>query len=289
MRRSIRKPIGDTLLAFIHIAKTAGQTVETMLQSSFGAAYSRGVHMSAPDPFQARRRDYVVPKFNADDFRQLQKYCPFLKCVGGHSVALWSGIDEIRPTRYFTFLRDPIRRGASHFQYHVQTDQPDLTWEQWCENTVHHNHQVKMLSAVGDVEDAIAAVRKKKVFTGLMECFDESLLVLRKVMAPDLNISYVRRNTARGNSLAQQILDDPAKVADIRSMYADEFALYEFVRDQWYPQYREQYGPGLEQDLEAFQAGRGYRLNRFNILLNRLYSRLVLAPASSSYRQRMVR
>ncbi len=265
------------LLAFIHVAKTGGQTVEQMLRSSYGPAHAEAVEWAprpTADPWSV---DYVVPKYTPDDLRRLKRLCPFLRSVGGHGIALWSNLQEVQPTRWFAFVREPLARGASHFQYHVQTDRPDLVWADWVDWPVHRNHQLKMFSPAADAQDAIRRIGQQEVFVGLTERFDESLLVFRKLLRPDLDIAYLRTNTARGNDLARRLLADPATHGQLEQMYGDERPLYEWVANELYPRYRRAYGPTLEADLEEFRRHR-QRVNRVNMALNRIYHRLVIAP-----------
>ncbi|HPF69109.1 MAG TPA: hypothetical protein PLQ13_00445 [Candidatus Krumholzibacteria bacterium] len=265
------------LLAFIHVAKTGGQSVETMLRSSFGPAHAEAVEWAprpGDDPYAV---DYIVPKYGPDDLRRLKRLVPFLRSVGGHGVALWSGFEQVQPVRWFAFLRDPIARGASHFQYHRTTERPDLAWRAWVDWPVHHNHQLKMFSPTADAQDAIRRIEAQDVFVGLTERFDESLLVFQRLLRPDLDIAYLRTNTAGARDTARGLLADPASRADLERMYGDERPLYEWVANELYPRYVRAYGPTLAADLEAFRARR-HRINRVNTLLNRVCYRALIRP-----------
>ncbi len=50
------------LLAFIHVAKTGGQTIETMLANSFGAQYSTAPEWSRQQDRETDENGFVVPK-----------------------------------------------------------------------------------------------------------------------------------------------------------------------------------------------------------------------------------
>jgi hypothetical protein len=263
------------LLSFIHVAKTGGQSVETLLESAYGIRHTAAVEWEprpVVDPWDV---DFVVPKYDPDDFRRLKRLCPIMKSVGGHSVALWSNVHEVQPTQYFSIVREPIKRGASHFQYQVRTEAEALDWARWCEWPVHQNHQVKMFSRRADTQDAIAAIQRHGVFVGLTERFDESLVVFKRLFRPDLNICYTRTNTARDNAIADGLLADPAKRAELERMYRDEIPLYEWIANEYYPRFVKEYGPTLARDVEEFRRHRD-RVNRLNIKLNRAYFRLFI-------------
>ena len=273
------------MLAFIHVAKTGGQSVNLLLRSTFGAAYARALPWTGITP-NDQAQDFVVPKYGVEDFRRLKRICPFMRCVGGHAVTLWSGLHEVQPTRYFAMMREPLRRGASHFQFHVRSDRDPLPWERWLEWPVHQNHQVRMFARDGDPDVAIRAIEQHEVFVGLTERFDESLLILKRVVAPELNIAYRRINTARDNTITNQLLADPARREELRRMYAREIPLYEYVVNELYPRFRREYGPTLARDVEEFQRGEHGRVNGWNLRLNALYQRLVLEPAVRRGRRR---
>jgi hypothetical protein len=274
------------LLAFIHVAKTGGQTVAVMLRSSFGLKHCDATFLeeikTPADPFAVK---FVVPKFDANDFQRLQKYWPRMRSISGHPIALWSELDNIRPdTQYFALVREPIKRGASHFQYHVRHDKPCLDWDRWLQWDVHQNHQVKMFSKSVDANDAIQQIKKKNVFVGLTERFDESFVMFKALFANDLNIAYIRINTAKDNSIAHELLANSQTREQIRDMYRADLELYEFVAHELYPSFQKEYGPNLERDVQAFRESQRNAVNQRNILLNRAYRRLVFKPLQQIYR-----
>ncbi len=274
------------MLVFIHVAKTAGRTVETLLRSTFGARYCHAELWEDKLPTGDPRGPFNVPKYDESDFRRLKRLCPWMRCVGGHAATLWSGIDRVQPTNYFAFLRDPLARGASHFQFHQRSEPNPLNWDQWVDWEVHHNHQVKMFSPDCDVDQAIAAIEEHKVFPGLMENFDESLILLKRLVAPELNLSYRRTNTASDKSIARGLLADPVKRAQLAEMYKLDQVLYDHVKTVVYPRFQEEYGAGLAQAVADFHAGPGRGLNKMNIQANRIIRRFWVEPWGEHFRKR---
>lgn len=275
-----------SLLAFIHVAKTAGSTMERILANSYGAAYCHAEHWRELRPSGDRANSFVVPKYDREDFLRLKRWCPWMRCVGGHAVALWSGIDSVQPTSYFAFLRDPIRRGASHYQFHLRDDANPLPWDEWVEWEVHKNHQVKMFSPNADVAEAIANIERLGVFVGLMEHFDESLLLLQRLVAPDLRMGYERRNAARNNEVAERLLGDPGTRGQLEEMYAGDLELYAYVRERLFPQYRERFGPGLDGILADFPGGPREGFGTFRLAAHRIVRRYWTEPLGRHYRSR---
>jgi hypothetical protein len=249
------------LVAFLHLAKTGGRTVDTVLRSTYGPGYVQAEPWRPLAEIGAAVDDFMAPTYGPEDLRRLRRLCPWLRAVGGHTITLWSGLHRVEPVRYVAFLREPIARGASHYQYHVATHEEPLDWDRWCAWTEHHQHQVRYFDRAGDPQAAIAAIEEQGVFVGLLERFEESLLLMRKLAIPELQCGYERRNTASTNNLARDLRADPAKVERLREMYAGEFPLYEWVRDVLWPRYEAAYGPGLAEDAARLKAdpARGFR------------------------------
>jgi hypothetical protein len=277
------------MLAFVHIAKTGGRSIEWMLRSAFGAAHCEADDWGPPpvDPLAVK---VVVPKWGPADLKRLRRIWPGLRCVSGHPITLWAGLEKADPgLRYFAFMRDPVRRGASHYAFQLDNDRHPLPWERWVEWPVHHNHQTKMLSRVADPGDAIRRIRATGTFIGLTDRFDESLVLFEKLFIPGLDIAYVRRNTAVRKGPAAELLADPEKRAILERMYAADRDVHQWVKSELYPEYVRAYGPRLAEDVAAFQEHR-HRVNRRNLYMNRIANRLffpavrrLLAPGLGRY------
>lgn len=275
------------LLAFLHIAKTGGRSVETMLRSSYGVSYCHAIPWRPPLRPGEAGRPLAIATYDLDDFRRLRRLCPFMQAIGGHAVTLWSGLHEARPVRYFAFLREPVARMASHYQFHRATVPGPLDLDGWCRWHEPRELQAKYFSRDGDPQAAIAAIERHGVFVGLLERFDESLLMLRRLAAPELNPAYRRENTAGANDLARQLLADPGTRARLAALVEGEQELYAWVRDELFPRQVEAYGAAaLAADLERFRADPARGFNARNDLLHRAYQRLWLGPAVGRERRR---
>ena len=69
---------------------------------------------------------YVPRKtaLSAEDYPRVQRLCPPLISIAGHAVSAFSDLERARPdVRYYTLLRDPLVRCASHYQMQVQQHQ----------------------------------------------------------------------------------------------------------------------------------------------------------------------
>jgi hypothetical protein len=130
-------------LVFLHVAKTGGRTVDTVLRGTYGAGYVLAEPLREPRPVGTGGREFLLPTYGPDDYRWLRRRIPWLRAIGGHTLTLWSGLHEVEPVRYVAFLREPLARAASHYQFHVNTTPAPLDWEAWCAWPEHHDHQVR--------------------------------------------------------------------------------------------------------------------------------------------------
>jgi len=159
------------------------------------------------------------------------------------------------------FLRDPVERCVSHYQYRRNKDETS-GFESWL--VKHANYQARFLCRTGDsgetwpVADAaraIEAIERRVGFVGLQERFDESLVLLgRWVDDPDFDVAYRARNVASSSSIRKQILGDPRLVEMIRAHHVEDEKLYRHARDVIYPRQVARHGTALAADVAALRA-----------------------------------
>lgn len=228
------------MLAHVHIMKTAGQAISEIFRRSFP-----GQHCELHTPVRATA---------ADLWWAMQVY-PRLKSIGGHCVVPHSDLERAcQSLRYFTFLRSPVERCVSHYQFLVSRNQERRPFLKWLAQRA--NYQTRMLCGVPDAERAIEMLETKIRFVGLLERFDESLLLLRHwATEPRLNLARRRHNVATDNHIRDEILSYPALVAEIHEHHAEDFRLYEYARDVVYPRQVADYGPALPGDLARLTSG----------------------------------
>ena len=266
------------MLVFIHINKTAGRTVRYILRSSFGLRHCEVEPWHAP---------WAGPPFSSHDLHRLRRFYPKLESIGGHrlrgNVDLQENGTEFR---YFTFMRDPLKTCASRFQYNVQyRGKKNLVFEEWIQQDWPRNQQTKMIAGVADVAEAIRIIRTKQVFVGLTERFDESMVLLKALMASDLNISYKRVNVARSNTLAESLLSTEGTRQMLIEANQADLELYNFVSQELYPTYQQEYGPSLAEDVARYQQTRDTNFNYGNLTLSRLKQYIFYKPLLYLYRK----
>ena len=265
------------MLVFIHINKTAGRTVRYILRSSFGLRHCEVEPWHAP---------WTDPPFLSDDLRRLRRYYPKLESIGGHRLRGCIDLQENGTEfRYFTFMRDPLKTCASRFQYNVQyRGKKDLVFEEWIQQDWPRNAQTKMIAGVADVDEAIRIIQTKNIFVGLTEHFDESMVLLKALMANNLNISYKRVNVARKSTLAQSLLSNESTRQLLIEANQADLALYEFIRQELYPAYQQEYGPSLEAEVARYRQTQDNNFNFWNLTLSRVKQYMLYKPLLYLYR-----
>ncbi|MEZ6054681.1 MAG: hypothetical protein R3C02_25465 [Planctomycetaceae bacterium] len=236
------------MLAFIHIEKAAGTTITTILRQSFGLG-----HCDLAS-WHEYRQEYATP--SATDLHRALLFYPRLKSISGHIVVPHCGYEQICPgIRYYTFLREPLKRCASHYQHQVQTmDKEPPPFEEWIQQEVYHNFITKKLATSGRAEDAIETLESRVGCTGLVERFDESLLLLRRwANLPELDIRYQRQNVAPRDEIKNELLWNASSRQAIIDTNQEDLELYNHVVKELFPRQLAEYGAALESDLEAFR------------------------------------
>jgi hypothetical protein len=182
---------------FLHIPKTAGTTLRTVVEAQFG-------------------HDTVLTYYNQPS-RQLLDNLPYLlrderrsfrALIGHYPFGVHDGLP--RPGRYITFMRDPARRVIS--DYHERCGRlPEemsngsgglMTLEEALERHPSHydNIQTRYLTGVwgraldeSDLDNALANLDAHFEFAGTVERFDEGLAALGKTLGWT-DLSYERQN-----------------------------------------------------------------------------------------------
>jgi hypothetical protein len=269
------------MLVFIHINKTAGRTVRYMLRGTFGLRHCE------VEPWGHAGED---TPFTNEDLQRTRKLYPELESIAGHRVRGNIDLhDNGIEFKYFAIMRDPIKTCASRFQYNVQyRKKKDLRFEEWIQRDWTRNHQTKMIAGVANAGDAIRIIQTKNIFVGLTERFDESMVLLKSLVANNLDISYKRISVASSNTIAENLLsNETTRQMLIEANQADQ-ELYNFVRDELFSSYRREYGPNLQEDVKRYQQNQSHNFNYWNLNLSRLKQFILYKPSLQLYRRGVV-
>jgi hypothetical protein len=230
-------------LAIAHIHKTAGTTLSGVLKAAFGGRYCL---VESPDP--------AAPFFGAAHLMQMRRLYPRLEVLMGHEIHPYGDLHDAAPgLSYATFLREPILRCASHYQYDVQVGGVHLPLEEWITHEVSPNRQTRHLAGPGaTASDAIAVLEDRVDFVGLTEEFDASLVMMAAGYGFP-RLGYVRKWSAPRDDIKRRILDDPASVDILVEANREDVALYRYAVEEIFPRQEAAYGPRLASDLAEFR------------------------------------
>lgn len=197
---------------FIHIPKAAGTTFYQVLDCQYKAQ-----HMLHIKGGQDR-------KGSIDAFRKLsEEKRARLRCIRGHvPFGLHQWLSQ--PATYITILRNPIQRVVSYYyfvrntprhHFHREVIERNLSLEDFVRKMVdinENNLQTRWISGWVDFDASLMPpyedlpahalelakenIKNHFVVCGLTERFDESLLLMQKVLRWK-NVYYMRRNVGK--------------------------------------------------------------------------------------------
>lgn len=226
------KSTADPVYLFLHLPKSAGTTFRHHIENNF--EQDRIVALYNTDDVRMKRDDVFakVAALTEDQKRRVH-------VVYGHE--LYWGLHELfdRPCRYVTFLRDPVEKTISFYNYRMQQgirsgklDAAKLPpFDEWLANSPGmHDGMLGDLEKYGfaeghDVsEAALDSLMRKFYFVGTTESFDEDALFLYAEMG-------VRR-FFRDQNKSERFLA-PDELERVRSRIAEKTPLdrrvYEFA------------------------------------------------------------
>jgi len=239
-----RERQGSAVFAFIHIPKAAGSTLAGILRHSF---CTRHCDVRCGNGIKGR------PRLTAAALRRIRWIYWRLKSIQGHGVVPHGDLHAIGGVRFYTLLRQPIQRCASEYQYRVVRGDLMMPFEQWITTEIARNRMTRMIAGCEDANAAIEMIKRRVGFVGLVERFDESLLMWRRWLDDArVDIRYSSKNVMTDSNIKRQLLDDPATRAKLEEANREDLKLYQHVVDNVYPGQVQQYGPTLTADLEAF-------------------------------------
>lgn len=235
------------MLAFTRNKRCGGATVESVLRASFNY---RHCELTVR---RTRRDDPVVA---AEELARTQFVYPSLESVSGRGVVPWSNLATTYPhLRFFTFVRTPLERCASEYQHRVGFGGLRKTFESWIQSPAARNHQVRQLCGAEDADLAIDMIRGRMGFVGLVERFNESLVLFRR-WANDgrIDIRYHAKNVSRDRRIRCQLLRNLETRRLLIDANREDLKLHDYIAQTVFPQQIGEYGARFEMDLEAFEA-----------------------------------
>jgi hypothetical protein len=219
--------VGEPLLVFVHIRKTAGTTVRRIIKRQNKRRSTRMV----PNYF-------VEPDRSLETARVLATTTPRgVRAVHGHML-FWPDLPWPAGTRFFTFLRDPVERTISHYcwlrersrKFTASLDQALV------EGLIHDNLQTRVLAASmpsvateETLERAVANLDRLSAI-GLTERFDESVVLMTRAFGWQ-PMAYRSENVTAGRPPQRDF--PPDALATVARYNALDLELYRRVRERF--------------------------------------------------------
>lgn len=248
--------MADPCLVFLHLPKTAGSTLSTVLRWQYR-------HLG---PQQVLRLTYRGGE-EIDALRPEQR--AVLRVVMGHFPF---GLHEHlpMPCRYVTIVRDPIRRVISMYRYILATPRHPLhelltsssmSLRDYVTSDVHPDQVENALTrqlagrqegdGIPSEGDAETAIRNLRAFSavGLTERFDESLIIFKRTFGWGAPF-YFSRNVSDSGPHPQSVQDDV--IEPIRDRNGLDLRVRDVAREIFAAQARAQ-GANFTREVQRFR------------------------------------
>ncbi|WGZ96025.1 MAG: sulfotransferase family 2 domain-containing protein [Candidatus Thiothrix putei] len=206
------------MLAFVHIPKTAGSSTNLILRSSFGIHHCDVKRLNMKNTF-----------FSSDDFKLTKKLWPFnIKSIASHELSPLSDLASSIPNiKYYTFLRNPIDRCISHYQYHRQRTGDTIPLEEWIKSPDMQNLQTGFFSENKESKEALETLEKKMFFVGITEDFKFCMEMLNKLSGEKILTQInANRNTAYDNTIKKEIMNSKKLISIIKENNQEDIIIY---------------------------------------------------------------
>jgi hypothetical protein len=266
LQNALGRPNNESLhmkktLIFVHIPKTAGTSLARIFKENYIFWPKGRVYMANP-----ATKEQALAAMDQDSRRSI-------RLVHGH---VCFGVHELLPQEvfYVTYLRDPLKRLLSFYNYifnepkhylYAQVALSNMGFAEFLESGLTHeidNLQVRMLAGdekeapLGGVnasylERAKAHIENFFPVVGLSEYFDESLLLMRKAWDWNFFPYYVRGKVNDAPHIRLKDLDDRA-VEKALSLNEWDRRLYEWAAERLESQMQDA-GPSFTRQVARFR------------------------------------
>lgn len=282
MKNSTQDVIRQPLTIFLHIPKTAGTTLNQVINNQYKnyEMFSNAHVVTSKLGEEWKKKSALQREEIAKaEFINLPTVTKEnIKLIKGHMTFGWHYILK-NPCTYITILRNPIERINSLYKYILRI--PDhylseiitankMNLKDYVKSGISltvDNGQTRIISGVGaDIEFGKCSTKMLEIakqniqrhfsFVGTTERFDESLIVLSRILQWRKIPFYTRQNVAKNNSLTKAMSRDTLNVMESYNQF--DIELYKYVQESF-------------EEMLSQQASFVTELERFK-LLNRFYN-----------------
>lgn len=196
--------------------------------------------------------------FQPEDLRITRRINPAVQCITGHSVRAHANLESCVPDiRYFTILRDPVKRFISAFLYLRDVMKQDLSLDKHLASENKRNLQTRWIAGTTDIDAAKALLDQKFFLVGRTDKLNEFILLLsRELRERQFDPVYRSKNLAenRGSEKVSHARELEEKYGDvIRENNAMDMELMAYLDNVIMPRQKDRYGPSFADDLATFE------------------------------------
>ena len=257
-----------------------------MLRNSLGTGHCEIRTPYARRPADPNDRSVYV---TGDDLRRVRRVYRDLRGIAGHNVRPYSDLDAACPDiRYFTFLRDPVKRWLSHYKNKALTYGRE-DFDRWASAAWTHDFQTRTFAGEANAQKAIDLLSSRVRFVGLTEFFDESLLMLGRWLGePGFRPEYRPVNRLEEKSRDRDAarakadlgyLEEPAVRERLREINALDQQVYDYALREHCARQRAAYDGDLASDVAALRERNARITDWDEALSSRLLRNWVYKPA----------
>ena len=235
-------------IVFIHIERAGGTSLHHLLHYNF-----KNYKTINPYYLYTNKEEAF---FRLENLKKLLQRYPKLDGIGGHTTRSFLNYESAvnNPIFYITFLREPISRYMSHFNYQRQVMNINWSIEDFIEDEYFNNFQTKRIIGEANFKKAYNELLKYS-FVGLSEEYNQSLLMLsKKIDWYNFNPLYEKKNEIPSKSKSIKFSELDKEVQEkIISNNSIDIELYNAVKSEIYYKQKKDYKGNLEKDLIEFE------------------------------------
>lgn len=267
------------MIIFFHIEKAAGTTFNYILRNNYAnfiVIPPKGYWTNDP-----------INSFDINTFKKYKLILPKIKGFGGHTLRPFIKYDEYKNgnIKYVTFLRNPVDRYISHYLFQKYEMKIDWNIEEFINEEKFSNFMTKKIAGCSDFELARNLINKKKIFIGILEKFDESLILFKKILnLQKFNICYEKQRILHNAKLEKEkkmIYTNKSLIELINSKNTEDTKLYNYAINKLFKKYISNFGgpKKLKDELIEFKSKNEiFKFSKLKIAIWRTSRVLIFNP-----------
>lgn len=251
-------------MIYCHIEKNAGTTMHYILNENLPYYFALD-----SNPRYGNHRP-----FNEKTMQRLLNLFSPIQGIGGHTVSPHFDYQAVLPGKeiyMFAFFREPVKRYLSQLNYQIEVMKENWTFETFLNNEQFSDLQTKKIAGTADFEKAKSILTEKMSFAGLVEKFDEGLMIMKTQLGDDFDIRYKKKNSLTRNKQTYTLQGlSEIEIDSIKSKNRNDIQLYQFLKEELYPKYIELIG---DKNELLFQQS-DFQFRKTNIIRMKLKNQL---------------